>query len=199
MPAEKRPWPKSESRGERLWGLAGKPFGNFNLPRGRRPGRTEETRPTLVIVDSVQTLTSMAAEGSCPAMSTRSGPWPRACSKTCRATDTTLVLVGHHVTKDGALAGPRLLEHMVDTVIFAGRRPPADVQALARFSRTVLVPMRNCFVFTWGKRDGGYRRSVHIFLGSARPGPFPGRPLSWPLTARRPLAVEVQALANRTF
>lgn len=74
-----------------------------------------ETRPTLVIVDSVQTLTSMAAEGL-PGNVNQVRAVATGLLETCRATDTTLVLVGH-VTKDGALAGPRLLEHMVDTVI----------------------------------------------------------------------------------
>ena len=68
-----------------------------------------------MIVDSVQTLTSMAAEGL-PGNVNQVRAVATGLLETCRATDTTLVLVGH-VTKDGALAGPRLLEHMVDTVI----------------------------------------------------------------------------------
>src|SRR5690606_1524334 len=75
-----------------------------------------EQRPTVAVIDSIQTLYSSelsAAPGSvsqvreCAAQLTR----------LAKQTGTAMVLIGH-VTKDGALAGPRVLEHIVDTVLY---------------------------------------------------------------------------------
>lgn len=71
--------------------------------------------PDLLIVDSVQTFTSESAEGL-PGNVSQVRAVATEIVDACKRGTTTVVLVGH-VTKDGALAGPRLLEHMVDTVI----------------------------------------------------------------------------------
>ena len=69
----------------------------------------------LLVVDSVQTMSSVDAEGL-PGNVNQVRAVSMALLEACRRLGVTLVLVGH-VTKDGVLAGPRLLEHMVDTVI----------------------------------------------------------------------------------
>ena len=71
--------------------------------------------PDLLIVDSVQTFTSESAEGL-PGNVSQVRAVATEIVDACKRGTTTVVLVGH-VTKDGALAGPRLLEHMVDTFI----------------------------------------------------------------------------------
>ena len=74
-----------------------------------------DAAPDLLIVDSVQTLTSESADGL-PGNVSQVRAVATEIVDACKRGVTTAVLVGH-VTKDGALAGPRLLEHMVDTVI----------------------------------------------------------------------------------
>ena len=71
--------------------------------------------PELLVVDSVQTLISPRAEGL-PGSVSQVRAVATELVEACKRSQTTLVLVGH-VTKDGQLAGPKLLEHMVDTVV----------------------------------------------------------------------------------
>ena len=86
--------------------------------------------PDLLIVDSVQTFTSESAEGL-PGNVSQVRAVATEIVDACKRGTTTVVLVGH-VTKDGALAGPRLLEHMVDTVISLEGDSAPDVPAPAR-------------------------------------------------------------------
>ncbi|MFG6375319.1 MAG: DNA repair protein RadA, partial [Desulfovibrio sp.] len=155
-----------------------------------------ETRPTLVIVDSVQTLTSMAAEGL-PGNVNQVRAVATGLLETCRATDTTLVLVGH-VTKDGALAGPRLLEHMVDTVIsLEGDR--RQMFRLLRVFKNRFGPNEELLVFHMGQKGMEVIDDPSTFFLGARDPALSGAAVVMALDGRRPLAVEVQALANRTF
>ena len=78
--------------------------------------------PDLLIVDSVQTFTSESAEGL-PGNVSQVRAVATEIVDACKRGTTTVVLVGH-VTKDGALAGPRLLEHMVDTWLLYTSNPP---------------------------------------------------------------------------
>ena len=75
----------------------------------------ERYRPTLVVVDSVSALRDEVVSGSPGSVNQVRAAAERLCAM-AKATDTALVLIGH-VTKDGDLAGPRALEHVVDTVL----------------------------------------------------------------------------------
>ncbi len=80
------------------------------------PLLTPDNAPALIVVDSVQTLASDQADGL-PGNVSQVRAVATELVERCKRTHTpTLILVGH-VTKDGTLAGPRLLEHLVDTVI----------------------------------------------------------------------------------
>ena len=81
----------------------------------------DSVKPELLIIDSVQTIGSAAADGS-PGGVTQVREVAGALIRICKDRDITLLLVGH-VTKDGSIAGPRLLEHIVDVVLqFEGER-----------------------------------------------------------------------------
>ncbi|MCV6604172.1 MAG: AAA family ATPase, partial [Porticoccaceae bacterium] len=73
-------------------------------------------KPDLMIIDSVQTLTSPRADGI-PGSVSQVRAVSSELVEAAKKTSTTLVIVGH-VTKDGQIAGPKLLEHMVDTVLY---------------------------------------------------------------------------------
>ena len=75
----------------------------------------ERYRPTLVVVDSVSACRDESVSGSPGSVNQVRAAAERLCAM-AKATDTALVLIGH-VTKDGELAGPRALEHVVDTVL----------------------------------------------------------------------------------
>lgn len=84
-------------------------------------GHVEQTRPSLLIVDSVQTIHAANVEGS-PGGPTQVRAVSQALIRTAKTLDLPVLLVGH-VTKDGGVAGPRLLEHLVDVVCqFEGDR-----------------------------------------------------------------------------
>ncbi len=152
----------------------------------------EAERPEACVIDSVQTLHSAelsAGPGSVAQVREVAGRVLRV----AKATGTAVVLVGH-VTKEGALAGPRVLEHLVDCVLqFEGERE--------RTYRT-LRALKNRFGSTneagvFEMRAGGL---VEVADASARfVGEATGKPGSVVLAAMegtRPLLVEVQALVS---
>ena len=73
-------------------------------------------KPAFVVIDSIQTLFSAALE-SAPGSVTQVRECSARLTRLAKTADITLVFVGH-VTKDGSLAGPRILEHIVDTVLY---------------------------------------------------------------------------------
>src|SRR5262249_57995703 len=81
-----------------------------------------ETRPAAVVVDSIQTLAT-AALGSAPGSVGQVRESAALLVGCCKASGVACFLIGH-VTKEGTLAGPRVLEHLVDTVLYFEAAPP---------------------------------------------------------------------------
>ncbi|GAB2565291.1 DNA repair protein RadA [Leucobacter ruminantium] len=158
-------------------------------------GHIEAVDPALVIVDSVQTLASGEVDGAAggPAQVREvAGALIRA----AKGRGTPVILVGH-VTKDGSVAGPRLLEHLVDVVChFEG-----DRQTSLRFLRT----LKNRFgptdeVGCFEMRDRGIVEVPDpsgLFLSRAA-SPVSGTCATVALEGRRALPVEVQALVAKS-
>lgn len=113
-----------------------------------------------------------------------------------KSTGLPVVLVGH-VTKDGAIAGPRTLEHVVDTVIqFEGDRHHAH--RILRALKNRFGPADEIGVFSMG--DAGLRgiaNASEVFLAERAPG-SPGSAVLAAIEGSRPLLVEVQALVGET-
>lgn len=152
----------------------------------------EAERPAACVIDSVQTLAIPdAAPGSVGAVRQATS----ALLETAKRLDVTLILIGH-VTKEGSLAGPRALEHLVDCVLhFEGERE--------RTFRT-LRALKNRFgatseVGVFEMKQGGLVEVVDPsarFVGEARPSP--GSVVLCSMEGTRPLLVEVQALVAPT-
>jgi len=152
----------------------------------------EAERPAACVIDSVQTLTvGEAAPGSIGAVREATS----ALLEAAKRLDVTMVLIGH-VTKQGSLAGPRALEHLVDCVLhFEGERERTfrTVRALKnRFGATSEVGV-------FEMREGGL---VEVMDPSARfvgeASPSPGSVILCSMEGTRPLLVEVQALVAPT-
>ena len=152
-----------------------------------------EHQPALVIIDSIQTLYSdqlTSAPGSvaqvreCAAHLTR----------TAKATGCTMVLVGH-VTKEGALAGPRVLEHIVDTVLYF----EGDTHSSFRLVRAIknrFGAVNEIGVFAMTEKGlKGVANPSAIFL-STHEAPVPGSCVLVTLEGTRPMLVEIQALVD---
>lgn len=152
--------------------------------------------PALVVVDSVQTLTSLEAEGL-PGNVSQVRAVATALLEACRRLGSTLILVGH-VTKDGVLAGPRLLEHMVDTVIsLEGDR--RQMFRLLRVFKNRFGPNEELLVFRMAESGMQIVDDPSTFFLGARDASLSGTAVVMAVDGQRPLAVEVQALVARTF
>jgi DNA repair protein RadA/Sms len=149
----------------------------------------------LLVVDSIQTMTLASLEGSAgSAAQLRDGT--AALVRFAKATGIGVLIVGH-VTKDGAIAGPKLLEHLVDTVLYfesdAGSR-----YRLLRATKNRYGPVNELGFFAMsGEGLREVRNPSAIFL-SRNPEPAPGSVVMVARDGGRPLLVEVQALVDRS-
>lgn len=156
----------------------------------------EGSPPALLVVDSVQTLTCAEAEGL-PGNVSQVRAVATDLLERCRAAGTALVLVGH-VTKEGTLAGPRLLEHMVDTVIsLEGDR--RQMFRLLRVFKNRFGPNEELLVFQMARQGMEVVENPATFFLGARDASLSGTAVVMAVDGHRPLAVEVQALATRSY
>ena len=158
-------------------------------------GHLDQVRPDVLVVDSVQTIGSAAVEGT-PGGVAQVREVAGALTRVAKERGIATVLVGH-VTKDGAIAGPRVLEHLVDVVLhFEG-----DRHSRLRLVRTV----KNRF----GPADevGCFDLTDEGIVGLADPSglfmsrtgdPVPGTCVTVAMEGRRALVTEVQALVSKT-
>ena len=150
-------------------------------------------RPAVCVIDSIQTVYSdqlSSAPGSvaqvreCAAQLTR----------TAKSSGTAIVLVGH-VTKEGALAGPRVLEHIVDTVLYF----EGDTHSSFRLVRAIknrFGAVNEIGVFAMTEKGlKGVANPSAIFL-STHGDPVAGSCVLVTLEGTRPLLVEIQALVD---
>ena len=157
---------------------------------------TPESAPALMIVDSVQTLASDAAEGL-PGNVSQVRTVATELVERCRRSGTALVLVGH-VTKDGALAGPRLLEHLVDTVIsLEGDR--REMFRMLRVLKNRFGPNQELLIFRMVRKGLELVEDPSTFFLGARDTSLSGTAVVMAVDGQRPFAVEIQALATRSF
>jgi DNA repair protein RadA/Sms len=158
-------------------------------------GHIDAVDPQLVIVDSVQTVASGLTEGLA------GGPAQvrEVASTLIRVSkdrDLPVLLVGH-VTKDGTIAGPRLLEHLVDVVLqFEGDRQTSLRFVRAHKNRFGPTDEVGCFEMT-GDGIAQVPDPSGLFLSRART-PVSGTCVTVALEGRRALPVEVQALIVKT-
>ncbi|WP_041318969.1 DNA repair protein RadA [Mycolicibacter sinensis] len=154
-------------------------------------GHIEAVRPTLVVVDSVQTIAAADTDGVAGGV-TQVRAVTAALTAAAKAGDVALILVGH-VTKDGAIAGPRSLEHLVDVVLhFDGDRNSVLRMVRAVKNRFGATDEVGCFLL----RDSGIEGVADpsgLFL-EQRSEPVPGTAITVALDGKRPLIGEVQAL-----
>ena len=156
----------------------------------------DSTPPALLVVDSVQTLTSTNADGL-PGNVSQVRAVAAELLEKCRKTGTTLVLVGH-VTKDGVLAGPRMLEHMVDTVI-AVEGDRRQMFRLLRVFKNRFGPNEELLVFRMAARGLQLVEDPATFFLGTRDASLSGTAVVMAVDGHRPLAVEVQALVTRSY
>ncbi|ODQ92981.1 DNA repair protein RadA [Mycolicibacterium holsaticum] len=158
-------------------------------------GHIEAVQPSLVVVDSVQTMSTTEADGVTGGV-TQVRAVTTALTQHVRLAATTsgvaLILVGH-VTKDGAIAGPRSLEHLVDVVLhFEGDRASPLRMVRGVKNRFGAADEVGCFLLHDNGIEGVADPSG--LFRDQRPKPVAGTAITVTLDGKRPLIGEVQAL-----
>lgn len=155
----------------------------------------ETEKPAVVIIDSIQTMYSVDATGE-PGNPTQIKACAAKLLEIAKSLTIAVIIIGH-VTKDGSVAGPRTLEHLVDTVLYL----EGDRHHAYRMLRTV----KNRFGSTdeLGVFEMKETGLVEVKNPSAsfleeRDGTLPGSVVTCLMEGTRPLLVEVQALVNKT-
>ena len=151
----------------------------------------DAVQPVLLIVDSVQTIVAPGIEGT-PGGVTQIREVTAALMAVAKQRSLSTVLVGH-VTKDGAIAGPRALEHLVDVVLhFEGDRH-AQLR-MVRALKNRFGPTDEVGCFELGETGlAGLADPSGLFISQHGSG-VPGTCLTVTLEGRRPLIAEVQTL-----
>lgn len=158
-------------------------------------GHVEQVHPELLVVDSIQTVTG-ATEGATGGV-TQIRESAIALIRVAKRRSMACILVGH-VTKDGNVAGPRLLEHLVDVVLsFEGDKHTGLRLVRASKNRFGPADELGCFEMT-ATGITELPDPSGVFLAS-HPEPIAGTCVSVALEGRRPLVVEVQALVAPTL
>jgi len=155
----------------------------------------ERVRPAAVVVDSIQTLHT-ATLASAPGSVGQVRESAALLVTHAKATGVACFLIGH-VTKEGALAGPRVLEHLVDTVLY--------FEGDAGHALRVLRAVKNRFgstnevaVFEMSERGLAEVANPSATFLAERPAGAPGSAVLATLEGSRPVLVEIQALVSRS-
>ncbi|MEY2842245.1 MAG: hypothetical protein RI920_282 [Pseudomonadota bacterium] len=153
----------------------------------------EEERPTIAVIDSIQTMYSDQLS-SAPGSVAQVRECAAHLTRFAKASGTAVVLVGH-VTKEGTLAGPRVLEHIVDTVLYF----EGDTHSSFRLIRAIknrFGAINEIGVFAMTEKGlKGVSNPSAIFL-STHSEPVPGSCVLVTLEGTRPMLVEIQALVD---
>ncbi|MBE2231460.1 MAG: DNA repair protein RadA [Chitinophagaceae bacterium] len=155
----------------------------------------KKLRPQLVIVDSVQTLQTAHIESS-PGSVSQIRECTAEFQRFAKETNTPVFLIGH-ITKDGSIAGPKILEHMVDTVLqFEGDR---------HYAYRILRTLKNRFGSTselgiYEMTDSGMRGVMNPseILITQKEENLSGIAIAATIEGMRPLLIEVQALVTQS-
>ncbi len=156
----------------------------------------EKIEPWAIILDSIQTVYHPEV-GSSPGSVAQVRECAGELLRVAKTRDSVVFLLGH-VTKDGTLAGPRVLEHIVDTVLYFDTERH-DILRVLRAQKNRFGPTDESGLFEMGERGlEEVRDPSGFFVGEQGGAAKPGRALSVTLEGTRPLLVEVQSLVVYT-
>jgi DNA repair protein RadA/Sms len=156
-------------------------------------GTLADLKPEVAVIDSIQTVYSDALS-SAPGSVAQVRECAAQLTRVAKQTGVTIILVGH-VTKEGALAGPRVLEHIVDTVLYF----EGDTQSSFRLVRAIknrFGAVNELGVFAMTEKGlKGVSNPSALFL-SSHDSQVPGSCVMVTQEGTRPLLVEIQALVD---
>ena len=157
--------------------------------------KLEDAKPDIVVVDSIQTMFSEALE-SAPGSVSQVRESASVLLRFAKQNKTAVILIGH-VTKEGAIAGPRVLEHMVDTVLY--------FEGDSHYHYRIVRAVKNRYgpsgeIAILSMTDRGLREVTNPseFFLLNRGNPQVGTAIAPVLEGSRVLVVEVQSLVNKS-
>ncbi len=156
---------------------------------------SKDIKPKVIVIDSIQTMvTDLSA--SAPGSVTQVRDCAAQLTQFAKQTNTILLMIGH-VTKGGALAGPRILEHMVDAVLYF----EGDAGGRYRIIRAVknrFGAVNEISVFAMGEKGLQQVSNPSSIFLSSQENPSSGSMVMVTREATRPLLVEIQALVDQS-
>ena len=156
---------------------------------------SKDVKPKVIVIDSIQTMvTDLSA--SAPGSVTQVRDCAAQLTQYAKQTNTILLMIGH-VTKGGALAGPRILEHMVDAVLYF----EGDAGGRYRIIRAVknrFGAVNEISVFAMGEKGLQQVSNPSSICLSNQENPSSGSMVMVTREATRPLLVEIQALVDQS-
>jgi DNA repair protein RadA/Sms len=178
-------------RAGRTDGLAEELFLAAETDLGTVLGHIEEVAPSLMVLDSVQSVGAAEADGS-PGGVSQVREVTAALVRVAKRRAMAVIIVGH-VTKDGSIAGPRLLEHLVDVVLaFDGDRHSGF--RMVRATKNRFGPADEVGCFEMGEQGIVEVSDPSGLFTSRHEEPVPGTCITVTMEGRRPLLAELQAL-----
>ncbi len=154
----------------------------------------KQIKPALAIIDSIQTVYSLGATGEVGGINQIRGS-AASFLETAKNNNISIILIGH-ITKDGYLAGPKSLEHIVDTVLYLETETSRGYRIL-RASKNRFGSINEIGVFEM--TDKGFKEITDpcsIFIEPDKN--FTGSSISCVMEGTRPFLIEIQALATKT-
>ncbi|MCX5850850.1 MAG: DNA repair protein RadA [Deltaproteobacteria bacterium] len=154
-----------------------------------------EVKPEVVVVDSIQTMYSSALSSSPGSVSQVRESSEKLIIES-KKTGIPVFLIGH-VTKDGTIAGPRVLEHMVDTVLYF-EGDSGHAFRIVRGVKNRYGPTNEIGIFEMGERGLTEVSNPSALFLSERPKGAPGSVVVPSIEGTRPILVEIQSLVSET-
>ena len=153
-----------------------------------------DRKPSIAVIDSIQTVYSETLQ-SAPGSVAQVRECAAQLTRIAKSGGTCIILVGH-VTKEGALAGPRVLEHMVDTVLYFEGEMHSSFRMIRAFKNR-FGAVNELGVFSMGEKGlRGVKNPSALFLSHHGAHQVPGSCIMVTQEGTRPLLVEIQALVD---
>ena len=156
---------------------------------------SKDVEPKVIVIDSIQTMvTDLSA--SAPGSVTQVRDCAAQLTQYAKQTNTILLMIGH-VTKGGALAGPRILEHMVDAVLYFEGDPGGRYRVI-RAVKNRFGAVNEISVFAMSEKGLQQVSNPSSIFLSNQENPSSGSMVMVTREATRPLLIEIQALVDQT-
>ena len=155
-----------------------------------------ETPPSFIIIDSIQTIKSPDVQGIMGGISQIKEVASKLYEEV-KTRDIVLLLVSH-INKDGQIAGPKVLEHVVDVVLYMQGDRLSSYRIL-KITKNRFGPCNNILVLEMGDEGLKIVKDPSTFFLTTRDVKASGSALVMAMEGQRPLVIEVQALVTRSF